>query len=701
METIKVLLADPRHHTVGVHSTFVPVGVGYIASYLTAAIPTQNFELKISVDPDEILNLIDDWKPNILGFSSYIWNSNLSHRLCEYAKEKNDDILCVLGGPEFPSGTNQTNFNEIVRKKCFDYLKEKSCIDYFTYSDGESAFVSIVKKYINTGFSSKLMENFNVIAEGSMNLSSDKQNILIGEPILRMGLSNKIDGRDFIPSPYLTGALDEFFKLPLIPMIETTRGCPFSCSFCADGLPSKNKIHKYDAQRTKDELEYIAKRVQGVDELVVTDLNFGMYKQDLDTANEIASIQKVYNYPKNIGAASGKNMPKRVIEVAGTVKGWAPGASIQSSDPEVLKSIKRENLSTDAYKEVIVYINSLEGGKSESEIILGMPSDTKEKHFESLRFAIDNHVTTLRMFQAMMLVGTEMASKQHRKAYGIKTKFRTIPGCIGIYDILGKKHSVVEIEEIIVASKTFKESDYLECRVMNLLIATFYNNSMFGEVFEMLKNMKVSCFDFFIYMQGHPELYSEKIKKIIKSFEKETIEVFDSWQEANDFVLDPTVINQYIGGDMGTNELLVSRALLFNEFKDVSDLMFDSVKGSLEEKNLLTQECENYLFELKSFLTMQKQDPLIKTKTVKSALFKYDFEEIRKASYHIDPNSLPVLDIPLNFDFFHDENQQNHITNQIELYSHHAFPLGKLLQKSNLNIIFRSFNKSKRQIERS
>lgn len=37
---------------------------------------------------------------------------------------------------------------------------------------------------------------------------------------------------DEIPSPYLTGALDEFFAVPnLGPMIETVRGCPYSCTF--------------------------------------------------------------------------------------------------------------------------------------------------------------------------------------------------------------------------------------------------------------------------------------------------------------------------------------------------------------------------------------------------------------------------------------------------------------------------------------
>ena len=94
MKKIKVLLADPRHHTIGVHSTYLPVGVGYIGTYLIKMIPSHDFEIKISVHPDEILDLIDNWKPNILGFSSYVWNSNLSYRLSEYAKEKNKETIC-------------------------------------------------------------------------------------------------------------------------------------------------------------------------------------------------------------------------------------------------------------------------------------------------------------------------------------------------------------------------------------------------------------------------------------------------------------------------------------------------------------------------------------------------------------------------------------------------------------------------------
>ena len=145
---------------------------------------------------------------------------------------------------------------------------------------------------------------------------------------------------------------------------------------------------------------------------------------------------------------------------------------------------------------------------------------------------------------------------------------------------------------------------------------------------------------------------------------------------------------------MGTNELLVNRALLFDAFEDVNDLLFKSVIGSLKEKNIYTKQIADYLSELKVFLSLRKKDPLIETDTIKSAMFKYDFEKIGKFKYKINPNSFPVLKKPLKFNFFHNKTQQKHISNQIKLYSHHAIPMGKLLQNTNLNIIFRSFTKS-------
>ena len=80
------------------------------------------------------------------------------------------------------------------------------------------------------------MKKKNIASEGSMSLSSNKKTLLIGDSIDRLGLKNKIDGRDCVPSPYLTGLLDKFLDGKYIPSFETARGCPFSCHFAIKAL---------------------------------------------------------------------------------------------------------------------------------------------------------------------------------------------------------------------------------------------------------------------------------------------------------------------------------------------------------------------------------------------------------------------------------------------------------------------------------
>ena len=48
MKKIKVLLADPRHETVGTHSYFVPIGIGYIGSNLLKEFKNNNLQIDLS-----------------------------------------------------------------------------------------------------------------------------------------------------------------------------------------------------------------------------------------------------------------------------------------------------------------------------------------------------------------------------------------------------------------------------------------------------------------------------------------------------------------------------------------------------------------------------------------------------------------------------------------------------------------------------
>ena len=105
-------------------------------------------------------------------------------------------------------------------------------------------------------------------------------------------------------------------------------------------------------------------------------------------------------------------------------------------------------------------------------------------------------------------------------------------------------------------------------------------------------------------------------------------------------------------------------------------------------------EIEDYLEDLKRFTIMRKKDPFDKTDAVMDATFNYDFEAIRDADFQIDPNSIPRTDSPIEFHFFLDEQQKNYISNQVVLYATTPTGLGRMMLRSNLKLIFRSFARS-------
>jgi radical SAM superfamily enzyme YgiQ (UPF0313 family) len=671
----KIFFADLTHTVQGISAATFPLGVSFVMSYAKKELGS-DFDLRLFKFPERLQEELQRSRPTMLCLSNYSWNRELSYKIASLAKERYPSLVVVFGGPNFP----------MDQAEKAETLRTRPAIDFYVELEGEKGFLALAHELGNYGFDAARLK-----AAGGKILNTAYWN---GEALV-CGREERIGDLEEIPSPYLSGLLDEFFAYPLVPMIETTRGCPFSCTFCADGIAAKNKVARFSSERTREELHYIARRLKNIDELIITDLNFAMYREDLKTAEAIMEVKNQYGWPVIVSASAGKNKPQRTIAVSNIFKGlWTLGASIQSTDPRVLKAIKRSNISSDAYQQLIEHGNSLKDSKTHSEIILGLPGDTKAKHFESLRFGVDNAVNSMRMFQAMLLTGTEMAAPDTRREYGLKTKFRTIPGCVGYYDLLGSRHAVSEIEEIIVGSKDMPFSDYVECRIMNLIVETFYNNALFDEAFSLVRTLKGSVFDCLLYIKEHPERYTSKMKDIVAEFVTQTsCDLYDSFEEAQSRVLTPEVIEKYIGGELGINELLVHKALLFREFEDICGVLFAAVRAVLDSHGRLSPRVDAYLRELETFTLLRKKNTVTETGLVLSGRFHYDFEAIEKANFRIDPEQWPVAAVPIEFSFFHEESQKKHIANQLRTYRDTPIGLGRLIQRSNLKLMYRRFVK--------
>lgn len=668
-----IYFADLTHTAQGIGAPTFPLGVSFVAAYAMKELGQSDFAFRLFKFPADLERALREDPPDILAMSNYSWNFELAYKLNRLAKAHDPKLVIVFGGPNFPI--------DVDKKR--EFLAQRPAIDFYVELEGEVGFVELVKR----------LEAYQFDAERLQAQGEQIQNCtyLVGGQLVS-GVAERIKDINIIPSPYLTGILDPFFAWPLVPMVETTRGCPFTCTFCADGLSIKSKIKRYDSSRTREELYYIADRVTKSDELIITDLNFGMYQQDVTTCECIAEIQEKRQWPVLVKGSAGKNMTERIIEAATILKGsWMIGAAIQSADPEVLRAIKRSNISSDTFRRFIEFGNSLsQDALTYTEIILGMPADTKEKHFSSLRFGIDNRVNSLRMYQAVLLVGTEMASRKCREEYRLQTRFRTIPGCVGIYDLFGEQYPVAEIEEIVVGNKSMPFEDYIECRVVNLLVETCYNNALFEEVFNLLRLVGVSPFDCLLYIKDHPELHTPRIRQIIEEFIFQTSkDLYETREKAEQVVLTPEIINRYIGGELGINELLVHKALLYIELEDTSALLFTAAKTLLQERHLLTPRVEDYLDQLRRFILNRKR-AIDQTNLRMTDHYTYDFDAISKRNYEVDLGQLTPSE-PVEYVFYHDEHQKQHIAKQMMLYKVTPIGLGRLIQRSNLRMMYRRF----------
>ena len=87
--------------------------------------------------PELIVDRYQD--PFILGFSTYIWNINLSLEVARLAKKRFPNVVIVFGGPSAPAG-------EIEAEA---FLRKNDFVDILVSGEGETAFLDLCHAKIN------------------------------------------------------------------------------------------------------------------------------------------------------------------------------------------------------------------------------------------------------------------------------------------------------------------------------------------------------------------------------------------------------------------------------------------------------------------------------------------------------------------------------------------------------------------------
>ena len=192
-----------------------------VRAFCHTSVNAKVMEATINSDINAFAEQIINEKPDIVSFSSYIWNIEKTLELCKILKEK---IGCtiILGGPE-------------VSYRPKDVLERYSFVDFVLSGEGEKSFPKFLDTYLNKG-------DFKNVSGLSFR---NKENI-ISVP--------EEECNETPPSPYN----EEFFDnlKGRISYIETSRGCPYRCAFCLSG--SCSPLRFFDIEQVKNDILKLA-----------------------------------------------------------------------------------------------------------------------------------------------------------------------------------------------------------------------------------------------------------------------------------------------------------------------------------------------------------------------------------------------------------------------------------------------------------
>ena len=230
-----------------------------------------------------------------------------------------------------------------------------------------------------------------------------------------------ISNLDTLPSPYLTGVFDAAFEHATYGLVETNRGCPYSCTFCDWGSATAQKMRFFSMERVKAEIAWVTDRK--IKDIYITDANFGILERDLEICKAICDARVETGYPERVIFSYAKNTKKHLVDIVEMMdKCGLIGSgvmSVQTRDPDTLAAIRRKNIKTSEYEKLRQVFNDRQL-PLDTHLMIGLPGSTARAFREDLRYYFFEDIN-VRVFNTVLLLNSPMADPTYRTHFEIET----------------------------------------------------------------------------------------------------------------------------------------------------------------------------------------------------------------------------------------------------------------------------------------
>lgn len=399
-------------------------------------------EYTINNRVEEILGDIYLRRPDVIGFSCYIWNFGMVQELIREIPKVLPDVDIWLGGPE-------------VSYESEKVLAQFPMIRGIMIGEGEETFKELLSYYALNGKGEAEKERHSFWEIPGL--------------VLREGRTGERPLTDLNALPFLYDELQDFENK--IIYYETSRGCPFRCSYCLSSIDKRVRLRDLDA--VKGELKFFLE--QKVPQVKLIDRTFNCnHRHAMEIWRYIKENDNgVTNFHFEVAADI---MDEEELALLSEMR---PGLvqleiGVQTTNCDTLKEINR---STDIGRiaQIVERIRANRNIHVHLDLIAGLPLEGYFRFIQSFNEVYAMRPDQLQLGFLKVLKGTQI----YERAEAYRLVYRETPP----YEVL--------------STKWISYKEILKLKRIEEMVELYYNSGQFTHILPVLELSFGSPFQMF------------------------------------------------------------------------------------------------------------------------------------------------------------------------------------------------------------
>ena len=501
-------------------------------------------EYTINQPKDEILKDIYSSGADVVCFSCYIWNIS-------FVRELIRDLVKILPKTAFWAGGPEVSYD------AEKFLTEMPEMTGVMVGEGEKTFHDLLEFYIDGKDS---LEEISGIAYRT------------GDKIIHNGWRELMD---LSAIPFVYEHLEEFENR--IIYYESSRGCPFSCSYCLSSIDKKLRFR--DLELVKKELQFFLDH--RVPQVKFVDRTFNCKHEHAMTIWKyiLEHDNGVTNFHFEISADL---LREEEMELMSQMR---PGLiqleiGVQSTNPETIRAIHR-HMDLKKLEHCVNRVHSFRNIHQHLDLIAGLPYEDYDTFHQSFNDVYQMKPDQLQLGFLKVLKGSLMQKEAE------------------VYGIVYKEKEPYEV----LSTNWLTYGEVLKLKMVESMVEVYYNSGQFWHTLEYLVPFEKDAFTFYEKLGSFYEKkgYSEISHSRMRRYEI----LLEYLQEETDV---PTeVAAQKMLYDLYLREKLKKRPVFASDQKQYETAVWNYRKNNQVSKTAHIEVFENGTVILFDY---EKRDPL-------------------------------------------------------------------------------------------